>query len=274
MSNQRPRSEFIDVDHASSPQGYVECMDAQHGMDFIQMYKRRARTLLDLQPGLRVLDVGSGTGEDACEIARLVAPTGGVIGLDYSQTMVDEAQQRCQDLHLPAKFVQGDARRLSFADNTFDRCYASKTFQHLPDPQQALAEMIRVTRPGGLMLIVDPDHGTHLLDTPYPAVTERFFHFRASGIRQPGIAHQMYALCKDQGLIDIQVEPLTWISTDYEQVHPLLRFVEGMRLAQEHGIVTREEAESWIAHVEESASNGRFFHAITYFITLARKPVL
>src|SRR5947208_10663180 len=128
MDTQHPRSEFSDVDRSCMPQGYVQCMDFQHSTAFVQMYKQHTRSLLDLQPGLRVLDAGAGTGEDAREIAKLVGPAGQVIGLDFSQTMLDVAQQRSQGTNLPVSFCQGDIHQLPFADNTFDRCYADKTF--------------------------------------------------------------------------------------------------------------------------------------------------
>src|SRR5258708_1002783 len=128
MSDQRPRSEFADVDQANVPESYVQLLDVQRSIPFVQMYKQRARNMLDLQPGQQVLDVGAGTGEDALEMARLVAPTGQVVGMDFSQTMVNVAQQCHEASNLPLRFTQGDAHHLPFANNIFDRCYADKTF--------------------------------------------------------------------------------------------------------------------------------------------------
>lgn len=268
-----PRTDFTDVDKAKNPEGYVQCMEFQHGTAFVQMYKQRARLLLDIQPGQQILDAGCGGGQDSLEIARLAGQDSQIIGLDLSQTMLDSAQLQVQATHLPIIFRQGDLQQLPFANNTFDRCYADKTFQHLPDPRHALTELIRVTKPGGRLVIVDPDHDTHVLDTPYPELTHRFFRFRASGIRQPDIAHRMYALFQEFGLTNTVVEPLTWVTTDYKTIQPLSRFIEGMRLAQEHQIVTAEEADHWIAYLEAAIQSGRFFHAVTYFITTGCKPI-
>lgn len=272
MSDQRPHSEFTDVDHAQRPADYLQMLDAQRAMPFIQHYKQRVRTLLNLHPGLQALDAGTGTGEDAQEMAKLVAPGGSVVGLDFSQIMIDEAQRRAQDARLPLHFVQGDIQRLPFADASFDRCYADRIFVHLPDPQLALAELVRVTRPGGLILVVDGDHETQVLDSPYPEVTHRFFRFRNAGMRQPDIGHRLYALFKNAGLLDVQVEPLARLTTDYEMIRPVAHHIEGMRLAQEYSVVTAEEAEQWILAFEEAIRSGRFFHAIMWFITIGRKP--
>ena len=271
MSDQRPRSEFTDVDHAQSPADYVHMLDAQRSMPFIQQYKQRVRALLDLYPGQQVLDAGTGTGEDAQEMAELVAPGGGVVGLDLSQIMIEEAKRRVQDSSLPLRFVQGDIQHLPFEDATFDRCYADRIFVHLPDPQLALAELVRVTRPGGLILIADGDQETQVLDSPYPEVTRRFFRFRNDGMRQPDIGHRLYALFKDVGLLDVQVEPLARLTMDYETIRPVAHYIEGMRLAQNCGVVTAQEAEQWILALEEAMRSGRFFHAIMWFITIGRK---
>jgi ubiquinone/menaquinone biosynthesis C-methylase UbiE len=271
ISEQQGKSGFTNVDKAAVPEEYIQLLDAQQRMAFVQLYKQRARILLDLQPGQQVLDAGAGTGEDAQVMAALIGPTGQVVALAFSQAMVEIAQQRSQGKKLPLRFVQGDIHQLPFVDNTFDRCYADKTFEHLPDPKRALSELIRVTKPGGIVVTVDPDHETQVLDSPYPNVTQRFFRFRSDGLRQPGIAHRMYALFKANGLSDVQVEPLTRVTTDYETLRPVAHFIEGMRSAQQQGVVTEEEAELWIAALEEAIQTGRFFHAMTSFITSGRK---
>ncbi len=272
MDDQRPKSGFTYIDQENDPEIYIELLDAQQHMDFIKLYKKHAHTFLDLQTGQTILDAGAGTGEDAREMAERIGPIGQVVGLDLSSVMVKTAQQRSQGTGLPVRFLQGDIQNLFFADDSFDRCYADRTFQHIPNPELALSELIRVTKPNGLLVIVDPDHETQVLDSPYVEVTRRFFRFRNDGMRQPGIAHRLYALFREAGLVDIQVIPLTWVTTDYKTILPIARYFEGIREAQLHGVVTQLEAEEWIASLEEAIRTGHFFHAITFFITKGRKP--
>ncbi|CAA9589965.1 MAG: hypothetical protein AVDCRST_MAG88-4696 [uncultured Thermomicrobiales bacterium] len=219
-----------------------------------------------------MLEVGCGTGQDALALAGRVAPEGEIICLDLSRAMIDEARRRNQGTRLPVTFVQGDAHQLPFEDNAFDRCRADRTFQHLPNPERALAEMIRVMKPGGLLLIVEPDHETLVVDTPYKDVTRRFLAFRADGLCQGDIAHRLFALYRERGLTEVGVEPMTEVATDYAAINGVMGFDRGMRTTAEHGVVTRAEAERWIAYVEEAARAGHFFYAMTFFITTGRKP--
>jgi ubiquinone/menaquinone biosynthesis C-methylase UbiE len=270
--NQLPRAEFTDVDRAGDPQAYVRMLESREGQPFHRHYKERALALLDLRPGDSVLDVGCGLGTDALAMADRVGPRSNVVGFDLSMTMLREAQQRSRDKTEHVSFCRGDVHHLPFAATSFDRCRADRTFQHLPDPRQALTEMLRVTKPGGRLLIVEPDHESRLLDSPYPDISRKFFAFRNATLQQPGIAHQLYRLFREFRLVDVEVEPLTQVTTDYEEIRPTTDLLGGIRLAQRHGAVAADEADRWAAALEAAIQQGTFFHSLTYFITTGRKP--
>jgi ubiquinone/menaquinone biosynthesis C-methylase UbiE len=101
--------------------------------------KRRSYELLAIGPGQSVLDVGAGAGDDLRALTELVSPGGRVVGVDSSPGS--------------AEVQLADACALPFDDDTFDACRCDRTLQHVADPQKALAEMVRVTRPGGVVLI-------------------------------------------------------------------------------------------------------------------------
>ena len=267
-----PRAGFSDVDAEPEPRGYLRMLDLQHADPFKQHLKARCRELLALRPGLRVLDAGAGVGEDAVTLAREVIPGGEVVGMDFSQTMVEEARRRTVGLALPLRFVQGDLHALAFTDASFDRCFAAGTFQHLADPRTAAAELLRVTRPSGVIVIVDGDHDTRVIDSPYPDVTRRFLAFRHSGMASSDVAHRLYGIFRGLGVENVTVEAMTAIATDYDAINAVMHFDSGIRFAAEYGAVTADEAERWIAGVERAAREGRFFSALTYFITVAHMP--
>ena len=95
-----------------------------------------------------------------------VLPSGRVVGVDNSQIMINEAQKRSTSLGLPVEFRRGDVTGLPFDNGVFDATRADRVFQHLADPEKALHEMIRVTRPGGTVGVLDPDWETLVVDSP------------------------------------------------------------------------------------------------------------
>jgi SAM-dependent methyltransferase len=100
-----------------------------------------------------VLDIGSGPGFLAAEMAAEMGPDGRVVGLDPSESMLALGRRR----GAPAEFVEGDALALPFGDESFDAAVATQVYEYVADMPTALAEARRVLRPGGRLLILDTD---------------------------------------------------------------------------------------------------------------------
>jgi demethylmenaquinone methyltransferase/2-methoxy-6-polyprenyl-1,4-benzoquinol methylase len=113
-------------------------------------YRREALGRAGVGAGMQVLDVGTGTGLLAQEIAHLVGSTGRVVGLDPSMNMMSAGRRR-----LGVAFVQGGGERLPFADGRFDFVTMGYALRHVPDLDQAFAEYRRVLRPGGRALLLE-----------------------------------------------------------------------------------------------------------------------
>ncbi len=116
------------------------------------------RMLLDaLGPAdRRVLDVGCGTGRFAQTLLRRY-PHAHVVGLDLCAPMLARARRRCPPGRFNLHAVQGDSERLPFADDAFDVVTCTHSFHHYPHQDHVIAEMHRVLRPGGRLLIIDGD---------------------------------------------------------------------------------------------------------------------
>ena len=115
--------------------------------------RRATRATLALQPGERVLDIGSGPGFLAAEMAAEVGPEGAVHGVDPSEAMLAVARRRGGG----AEFATADALALPFGDEPFDAAVATQVYEYVEDMPGALAEVRRVLRPGGRLLILDTD---------------------------------------------------------------------------------------------------------------------
>jgi len=110
---------------------------------------------LELRPGLRVLDVASGTGATAVFLAERFGCH--VIGLDYSTELVRQARRRAQEAGLGqlVQFEHGDSERLPFPDGTFDALVCECSFCTFPDKHAAANEFARVLRAGGQVGLTD-----------------------------------------------------------------------------------------------------------------------
>jgi ubiquinone/menaquinone biosynthesis C-methylase UbiE len=215
-------SSFSNIDATSNPTEFVEYMDDANSMDFFRAAKRRTYDLLALRPGDRVLDVGCGAGEDVRALADIVGPSGYAVGIDASQTLSDAARRRSADGSVVADFFVGDAEHLDFPDASFDACRSDRVLQHLATPSSAVSEMARVLRPGGRVVVFEPDTGGLMIDAPDKEVTRRITAFRGDVVRTGWIGRQLPRIFKTAGLLDVAVEVLPSPRTDYTQYQRLL----------------------------------------------------
>jgi demethylmenaquinone methyltransferase/2-methoxy-6-polyprenyl-1,4-benzoquinol methylase len=113
-------------------------------------WRRRTRDALALRPAQRVLDVAAGTGVSTAELAKSGAAA---IASDFSLGMLRAGARRTDRRHLP--FVAADALHLPFADESFDAVTVSFGLRNIVDVPAALAEFLRVTKPGGRLVICE-----------------------------------------------------------------------------------------------------------------------
>jgi demethylmenaquinone methyltransferase/2-methoxy-6-polyprenyl-1,4-benzoquinol methylase len=116
-----------------------------------RLWRRAVARALDVRAGERVLDLGAGTGTSSLPFADAGAR---VVPCDFSIGMLKEGKKRRPDLPLTA----GDATRLPFADGVFDAVTISFALRNVHDPDAALREMRRVTRPGGRLVVCEFSH--------------------------------------------------------------------------------------------------------------------
>ncbi|HVT61855.1 MAG TPA: arsenite methyltransferase [Thermoanaerobaculia bacterium] len=124
---------------------------------------------LDLQPGETVLDLGSGAGVDALLAARQVGPQGRVLGVDMTAAMLERARENTAAAGVAnVEFRAGRLEALPVADAAVDAVTSNCVINLVPDKGAVFAEIARVLRPGGRLVISDI-----LLDAPLPAALEQ-----------------------------------------------------------------------------------------------------
>ena len=126
-------------------------------------WRRRAADLAAVAPGARALDVATGTGDLALELARRVAPGGAVTGADFSERMLELARQksaggRAAGLipgEVDVRFEAANALALPYGDGEFDAATVGFGARNFSDLEGGLAEMARVVRPGGRVVVLE-----------------------------------------------------------------------------------------------------------------------
>jgi demethylmenaquinone methyltransferase / 2-methoxy-6-polyprenyl-1,4-benzoquinol methylase len=114
-------------------------------------WRARAADLAAVGPGDRALDVATGTGDLAVELARRVGPSGTVIGSDFSEEMLDVARRKAPEL----RFEWGNALELPYEDAAFDAATVGFGARNFSDLDRGLHEMARVVRPGGRVVVLE-----------------------------------------------------------------------------------------------------------------------
>ena len=112
-----------------------------------------------LKPSMKILDIGCGPGTLTLSLAAHV-PSGNIIGIDHSAAVIETAQSLLSSASSPPTnifFQTGDIYALEFPEGTFDVVHAHQVLQHLSRPVEAMREMMRVTKPGGLVAVRESD---------------------------------------------------------------------------------------------------------------------
>jgi SAM-dependent methyltransferase len=257
---------FTDVDAQADPTAWIGVLDKLRDEPLYAAYKRRILELLDPQPGGRYLEVGCRTGADALACAARFDVA--VVGIDSSRVMIDEATRRGL-----TDAVAADAHSLPFEPGSFDGAWADRTFQHLADPRAALNEMARTVKPGGRVVVADPDYGTQVVDVADQELAQRVLRFRADhGLRNGRLAHHMGRLFVRARLADVQVEAMPIVVRDAAALDNALGLRDWARFAHEQRLVTASEVLTWQDALDAASVDGCFLYAFMLFITAGRKP--
>jgi demethylmenaquinone methyltransferase/2-methoxy-6-polyprenyl-1,4-benzoquinol methylase len=131
--------------------GLYDLMNSVMTAGLHHRWRRRAADLAQLPPGGSALDVATGTGDLAIELRRRVGPAGEVIGSDFSEQMLARARAKATDVH----FELGDALALEYPDDRFDAATVGFGARNFADLERGIAEMARVVRPGGRVVILE-----------------------------------------------------------------------------------------------------------------------
>ncbi len=261
---------FASVDQSNSG-NFARRLDAMHALDFFRAYKKETFQQMRAGPGARVADIGCGTGDDAKRLAEMVGATGHVTGFDLSQALLDEAKTRHADTP-NLSFVLSPADHLDAPSDYFDAVRVDRVLTHVPDIADALKELGRVVKPGGRIVVSEPDMPGCWLSGAHPEISARIFQAIATSCAQPYAARNLYHAFLDAGFEDVELKLHAAAIADPGPAENILNFgatIQGMLAA---GTLKPEEAAAWGAAFEERRRLGRFLGGMTIFIASGTKP--
>ena len=204
------------------PDGSVETARYTHGHSaaVLSAHSRRgaadsaAYLLAHLNAGMDLLDVGCGPASITADLAERVAP-GRVVALDAAAGALEAARATLHERGLSeqVEVTCGDVMALPFEDASFDVVHAHQVLQHLADPVGALAEMRRVTRPGGIVAVRDAVYSA-MTWFPEPAGMEQWRSVymataRANG-GEPDAGSRLLSWAREAGFTDVTASASTW----------------------------------------------------------------
>jgi SAM-dependent methyltransferase len=252
----------------------VETLDELAGDPFLQNVAARSLELLHLGAGMRVLDVGCGPGALLPALAQLVGPDGRVVGLDYAAPLLETARERVDAAGIGdrVELVLDDAHHLPFPDASFDAVHVERVLMHLEDPDAAIREMRRVTRPGGWVVAAEPDSGGVRTDHPTDPEGMQLISDRdLRQFRNGAIGLELYRRFSRAGLVDRLAEPMATFMTSYEDVGADGDRIAAAELVAE-GVMSRERADAVLTTLHEADARGEFSWIGIMVVAAGRVP--
>jgi len=254
--------------------GYVDQAYLQAAAKRVKHIKKASYERMQIKPGHKVLDVGCGPGTDTITLGRIVGPSGQVVGIDYDEGMIAQAELCAKEEGIE-KWVthqRADVASLPFDSDYFDSCRSERLFQHLPNYEQALSEMTRVTKPFGWVIVVDTDWGTLSIDTTEVSIERRLVQFFTECYMHNGYSgRQLYRQFKGQNLMDISVEMFPNYVLSYAIAQESGIMEKAAQEALAAGVLTDDELRRFHEGLEEADTKELFFASFSMIMVAGRK---
>jgi len=262
------------IDRQPDPARYVRMMESRGRTPTQARVRRRFLRFCRIAAGWKVLEVGVGSGVVARDVAALVGPRGHVTGVDKSRVLMAAARRRAREEGLARRidFRLGDAAALPLRTGRFDCVLAVTVLLHVARPQAMLRELVRVTRPGGVVGLQDQDFGTQVLDHPDRALTRLIFE---------GVADRMYpepysGRTLVRRLVELGLERVRLLADVY-QVRSLDPFTHSLlkrrtEIAMQFGLIRPRQAGGWLDAIERADAAGHFVFTFNYYGAAGIKP--
>jgi len=229
-------------------------------------YKQKALAFLNCREGEHLVDVGCGAGDDLLSLAQAFPHALQLTGIDPDPGSLKAASLRAEAAGVEITFREGNLGALPLEDGEIDVIRCDRVFQHLKDPDAGLAEMIRVVKPGGRVVVVDVDWGSLVLDHPSPFLTDRITGFIRDSHVNGRAGRQLVGAFHRAGLQEVKAYADSVCVTDWEIAVMIWALEDAVDRMVSEQKLSSEEAATWWAEAEQHAERGQFSGAMTGFV--------
>ncbi|MEU4427776.1 methyltransferase domain-containing protein [Actinoplanes sp. NPDC024001] len=264
---QKERTPFADIDGLPVQMSEI-VLDALTEMSRHPEIRRVRRVAFDElrpAPGQRLMDAGSGAGEVARLLAAETGPRGEVIALDHSASITAAAIRRHDGSNV--RYVTGDVAAIDLPADSVDGVWCERVLQHVDDADRAIAELARVTRPGGRICLVDTDWASLAFDG-MPAGLGEVVMAHARGHftpRQFDMGRTLRRRLVNAGLTALSATPVTCFFGDPASAAVVLPMVNP-RVPEESWGTPPGVRDEWLACVEAAGASGTFLAVLTIWV--------
>lgn len=242
-----------------------------------QPYNEKFLSKIGLKPGMQVADIGCGTGNMTCWLAKQVGSKGRVIGFDISNEQLEIARKKATDANQRnVEFVERDICALDEFNEQFDLVYCRFLLTNLKDPDSGLKKMAQLVKPGGILACGELDYCTWFCYPPskyFDQHIELFLQLdRAKGLH-PDVGPRVFQLFRNLGFASVVIELAQPVLSKMQKHIMELFTLESAQDYLDYGLIDKVGLDTLIPELQKLADDDDFLlGAATLFQVASIKP--
>jgi arsenite methyltransferase len=250
----------------------LEALEDSRAASSAQLKGQRYLTMLHARPGERILDVGCGGGWLSRRIATLVQPAGQVVAVDSANAAIELAISRSGDISTSVlRYECANARALPFGSGEFDAAVCVSMLGFCDQPAQVLAEIRRVLRPGGRVVVVSSDEDTRIYNARNRDRGRRIQRAMADRSQDPWIGRRLAHLLVQAGFRLVNEKVACDIEQRFAPGHAGYALAHALRgYLITHGGIAIGEHDAWLSDLRKADWDGSYMYAVMTFTYLCQ----
>jgi ubiquinone/menaquinone biosynthesis C-methylase UbiE len=225
--------------------------------------------LLNLRPGERTIDIGSGNGALVRDMLEVVGNNGHACGVDNSEIMIGLAKKICPE----ATFLKGEATEIPVEDFDYDVLTTSQLLCFVDEVPNALREFYRILKPGGRLLILDTDWGSLVWNSRNQSFMDRVMEMYITPYVDPYIPRSLSKQLLEAGFKSLERHSfalLNWERNADSYSQQTSEFVR--QLMEKSPDFTEDDWEEWDRDLRETEAAGEYLFSLNRYLFAVQKP--